>query len=181
MDNLTEQSGFKSVLIRKTTQTPNNCWNSHEMSITHFPEGCPKNGEEINYTVFMQGEKSWIDFPSETEEKKFESLPKEMKDALTPPSKEDPPYTGPDLVGKVYRGVVKNRLSGINAAFVQIKELSTEDYSYIHRDDLNPKRIKKGSTTIKDLIKEEEEITVQIMKNPKSDMAPKRTRVSEVF
>ena len=151
------------------------------MSITHFPEGSPKNGEEINYTVFMQSGKAWIEFPSKTEAKKFESLPKEMKTALTPPSKEDLPYTGPNLVNKVYRGVVKNRLPGINAAFVEIKELSTEDMSYIHSDDLNPKRIKKGSTAIKDLVEEEEEITVRIMKNPKSDASPTRTRVSEVF
>ena len=171
----------KSTLIRKTTNIPRNCWESHEMSITHFPEGCPKNGEEINYTVFMQSGKAWIEFPSKTEAKKFESLPKEMKTALTPPSKEDLPYTGPNLVNKVYRGVVKNRLPGINAAFVEIKELSTEEMSYIHSDDLNPKRIKKGSTAIKDLVEEEEEITVRIMKNPKSDASPTRTRVSEVF
>lgn len=70
--------------------------------------------------------------------------------------------------GNIFIGVVKDILNGMEAAFVDI---GTEKNSYIHLNDLLPKvdetkkQVKKQKINIRDIIKENDQILVQVKKD----------------
>lgn len=81
--------------------------------------------------------------------------------------------TGQRLLGNIYKGRVKNVLPGMRAAFVDIG-LERNAFLYV-RDALPGIAEKKGKRSIQDVVKEGEEIVVQIAKEP---MGTKGARVT---
>lgn len=79
------------------------------------------------------------------------------------------------LVGNIYRGRVVNVLSGMDAAFVDIGEGKN---AYLYIKNAMPKGGKyiKGSVNINDLIKNGQEIIVQVIKEPSENKGAKVTR-----
>ena len=142
---------------------------SQNLSITTFPIDGPLEGLTINYTVNLRDDGTgYIMFKKTEEANKFQELLPEITAALTPPTGT---YTGPSLIGKVYSGTVKNVLPGINAAFIDISQKSCYRECFLPLKDIDPKR--------NNVLKEGQEITVQVVKNPKSNH--QGPRVAEVF
>ena len=79
------------------------------------------------------------------------------------------------LVGNIYRGRVVNVLSGMDAAFVDIGE-GKNAYLYIKNAIPKGSRYIKGSVNINDLIKNGQEIIVQVIKEPSENKGAKVTR-----
>ena len=71
------------------------------------------------------------------------------------------------VVGNIYKGVVKNILPGMQAAFVDI---GLEKNAFLYVDDIWPLRSDQGGETVKpsiqSLLKEGQELMVQIKKEP---------------
>jgi cold shock CspA family protein len=125
-----------------------------DLSIITFPTG--KTPHVVNYTLSLRDDGTgFIMFKDTEDANKFQELPQEIADALTPPTGS---YSGPSLIGKVYSGTVKNVLRGINAAFISTSE---KKECFLPLDAIDPKR--------NNILKEGQEITVQVVKNPNSN------------
>ncbi|HEY8391917.1 MAG TPA: Rne/Rng family ribonuclease [Capillibacterium sp.] len=66
-------------------------------------------------------------------------------------------------VGNIYRGRVENVLPGMQAAFIDI---GMEKNAFLFVDDLQPERGENGPASISDLLREGQEIIVQLVKEP---------------
>ncbi|NLY92172.1 MAG: Rne/Rng family ribonuclease [Firmicutes bacterium] len=66
-------------------------------------------------------------------------------------------------IGNIYRGKVENVLPGMQAAFIDI---GMEKNAFLFIDDLLPERGENGSASISDLLREGQEIIVQLVKEP---------------
>ena len=142
-------------------------FNSQDLSITTFPIGKPRH--VVNYTISLRDDGTgYILFKSTEDANKFQELPPEIAAALTPPTGS---YTGPSLIGKVYSGTVKKVLPSINTALINISQKSCYRECSLTLDNIDPKR--------NNVLKEGQEITVQVVKNPKSNH--QGPRVAEVF
>ncbi len=76
-------------------------------------------------------------------------------------------------IGDVYLGTIENVLPGIDAAFVNIG--SNEKNGFIHVTDLGPLRIKQGAASITELLRPNQKVLVQVMKEPTGNKGPRLT------
>jgi ribonuclease E len=81
--------------------------------------------------------------------------------------------TGTHQVGDVYLGVVENVLPGIDAAFVNIGD--TERNGFIHVSDLGPLKLQRQAGSITELLRPQQKVLVQVMKEPTGNKGPRLT------
>lgn len=81
--------------------------------------------------------------------------------------------TGSHQVGDVYLGVVENVLPGIDAAFVNIGD--AERNGFIHVSDLGPLKLQRAAGSITELLKPQQKVLVQVMKEPTGNKGPRLT------
>jgi ribonuclease E len=81
--------------------------------------------------------------------------------------------TGTHQVGDVYLGVVENVLPGIDAAFVNIGD--AERNGFIHVSDLGPLKLQRTLGSITELLRPQQKVLVQIMKEPTGNKGPRLT------
>ncbi|GAB4320819.1 MAG: hypothetical protein OHK0047_03570 [Leptolyngbyaceae cyanobacterium] len=81
--------------------------------------------------------------------------------------------TGTHQVGDVYLGVVENVLPGIDAAFVNIGD--AERNGFIHVSDLGPLRLQRAAGSITELLRPQQKVLVQVMKEPTGNKGPRLT------
>ena len=81
--------------------------------------------------------------------------------------------TGTHQVGDVYLGLVENVLPGIDAAFVNIGD--TERNGFIHVSDLGPLKLQRQAGSITELLKPQQKVLVQVMKEPTGNKGPRLT------
>ncbi len=81
--------------------------------------------------------------------------------------------TGTHQVGDVYLGVVENVLPGIDAAFVNIGD--AERNGFIHVSDLGPLKLQRMAGSITELLKPQQKVLVQVMKEPTGNKGPRLT------
>jgi ribonuclease E len=81
--------------------------------------------------------------------------------------------TGTHQVGDVYLGVVENVLPGIDAAFVNIGD--AERNGFIHVSDLGPLKLQRALGSITELLRPQQKVLVQIMKEPTGNKGPRLT------
>ncbi len=72
-------------------------------------------------------------------------------------------HTAQRHIGNIYRGKVENVLPGMQAAFIDI---GMEKNAFLFIDDLHPETGDNGSASISDLLREGQEIIVQLVKEP---------------
>ena len=70
-------------------------------------------------------------------------------------------HTAQRHIGNIYRGKVENVLPGMQAAFIDI---GMEKNAFLFIDDLHPETGDNGSASISDLLREGQEIIVQLVK-----------------
>ena len=73
----------------------------------------------------------------------------------------------------IFLGTVENVLPGIDAAFIDIGE--SKKNGFIHVSDLGPLKLKKGSTSITELLEPKQKVLVQVMKEPTGSKGPRLT------
>ena len=81
--------------------------------------------------------------------------------------------TGTHQVGDVYLGLVENVLPGIDAAFVNIGD--AERNGFIHVSDLGPLKLQRQAGSITELLKPQQKVLVQVMKEPTGNKGPRLT------
>lgn len=81
--------------------------------------------------------------------------------------------TGTHQVGDVYLGVVENVLPGIDAAFVNIGD--AERNGFIHVSDLGPLKLQRAAGSITELLRPQQKVLVQVMKEPTGNKGPRLT------
>ncbi|MDX2228619.1 MAG: Rne/Rng family ribonuclease [Leptolyngbyaceae cyanobacterium bins.349] len=81
--------------------------------------------------------------------------------------------TGTHQVGDVYLGVVENVLPGIDAAFVNIGD--AERNGFIHVSDLGPLKLQRQAGSITELLRPQQKVLVQVMKEPTGNKGPRLT------
>jgi ribonuclease E len=81
--------------------------------------------------------------------------------------------TGNQQVGDIYLGTVENVISGIDAAFVNIGD--AEKNGFIHVTDLGPLRLRRTSAAITELLSPQQQVLVQVMKEPTGTKGPRLT------
>jgi ribonuclease E len=81
--------------------------------------------------------------------------------------------TGNQQVSDIYLGVVENVIPGIDAAFVNIGD--AERNGFIHVTDLGPLRLKRSPGAITELLTPQQNVLVQVMKEPTGNKGPRLT------
>lgn len=81
--------------------------------------------------------------------------------------------TGTHQVGDVYLGIVENVLPGIDAAFVNIGD--AERNGFIHVSDLGPLKLQRQAGSITELLRPQQKVLVQVMKEPTGNKGPRLT------
>ncbi|MDX2242693.1 MAG: Rne/Rng family ribonuclease [Leptolyngbyaceae cyanobacterium bins.302] len=81
--------------------------------------------------------------------------------------------TGTHQVGDIYLGVVENVLPGIDAAFVNIGD--AERNGFIHVSDLGPLKLQRQAGSITELLRPQQKVLVQVMKEPTGNKGPRLT------
>jgi ribonuclease E len=81
--------------------------------------------------------------------------------------------TGNHQVGDIYLGNVENVLPGIDAAFVNIGD--AERNGFIHVSDLGPLRLQRAAGSITELLRPQQKVLVQVMKEPTGNKGPRLT------
>ncbi|KGG14735.1 MULTISPECIES: Rne/Rng family ribonuclease [unclassified Prochlorococcus] len=76
-------------------------------------------------------------------------------------------------IGDVYLGTIENVLPGIDAAFVNIG--ASEKNGFIHVTDLGPLKIKQSAASITELLRPNQKVLVQVMKEPTGNKGPRLT------
>ncbi|WP_017712376.1 Rne/Rng family ribonuclease [Prochlorothrix hollandica] len=80
---------------------------------------------------------------------------------------------GTHQIGDIYLGVVENVLPGIDAAFVNIGD--SDRNGFIHVSDLGPLRLRRSAGAITDLLEPQQQVLVQVMKEPTGNKGPRLT------
>ncbi|PZV17160.1 MAG: ribonuclease E/G [Leptolyngbya sp.] len=81
--------------------------------------------------------------------------------------------TGTHQVSDVYLGVVENVLPGIDAAFVNIGD--SDRNGFIHVTDLGPLKLQRAAGSITELLRPQQKVLVQVMKEPTGNKGPRLT------
>ncbi|MFW6264174.1 MAG: Rne/Rng family ribonuclease, partial [Cyanobacteriota bacterium] len=81
--------------------------------------------------------------------------------------------TGNQQVGDIYLGIVENVIPGIDAAFVNIGD--AERNGFMHVTDLGPLRLKRSAGAITELLSPQQNVLVQVMKEPTGNKGPRLT------
>jgi ribonuclease E len=81
--------------------------------------------------------------------------------------------TGTHQVSDVYLGVVENVLPGIDAAFVNIGD--SDRNGFIHVSDLGPLKLQRAAGSITELLRPQQKVLVQVMKEPTGNKGPRLT------
>ncbi len=81
--------------------------------------------------------------------------------------------TGSHQVSDIYLGLVENVLPGIDAAFVNIGD--KERNGFIHVSDLGPLRLRRSAASITELLRPQQSVLVQVMKEPTGNKGPRLT------
>jgi ribonuclease E len=81
--------------------------------------------------------------------------------------------TGNQQVGDIYLGIVENVIPGIDAAFVNIGD--AERNGFMHVGDLGPLRLKESAGAITELLSPQQNVLVQVMKEPTGNKGPRLT------
>ncbi|MBM0741055.1 Rne/Rng family ribonuclease [Phormidium sp. CLA17] len=81
--------------------------------------------------------------------------------------------TGTHQVSDVYLGVVENVLPGIDAAFINIGD--SERNGFIHVTDLGPLKLQRAAGSITELLRPQQKVLVQVMKEPTGNKGPRLT------
>ncbi len=81
--------------------------------------------------------------------------------------------TGNQQVSDIYLGIVENVIPGIDAAFVNIGD--AERNGFMHVTDLGPLRLKRSAGAITELLAPQQNVLVQVMKEPTGNKGPRLT------
>ncbi len=81
--------------------------------------------------------------------------------------------TGTHQVSDVFLGVVENVLPGIDAAFVNIGD--SDRNGFIHVTDLGPLKLQRAAGSITELLRPQQKVLVQVMKEPTGNKGPRLT------
>ncbi|MEM1366760.1 MAG: Rne/Rng family ribonuclease [Cyanobacteria bacterium P01_H01_bin.15] len=81
--------------------------------------------------------------------------------------------TGSQQVSDIYLGIVENIIPGIDAAFVNIGK--GDRNGFIHVTDLGPARSRRSAGTINELLAPQQQVLVQVMKEPTGNKGPRLT------
>lgn len=80
---------------------------------------------------------------------------------------------GTQQVSDIYVGIVENVLPSIDAAFVNIGD--AEKNGFIHMGDLGPLKLRRNGGSITDLLRPQQKVLVQVMKEPTGNKGPRLT------
>ncbi|NJN30469.1 MAG: Rne/Rng family ribonuclease, partial [Synechococcales cyanobacterium RM1_1_8] len=80
---------------------------------------------------------------------------------------------GTQQVSDIYLGSVENVLPSIDAAFVNIGD--SEKNGFIHMGDLGPLKLRRNGGSITDLLRPQQKVLVQVMKEPTGNKGPRLT------